>query len=94
MEFGVVLTGMPAEHCSATEQLRHRFGTNMIGVPDMLRCARDLGLKARAYRTSWDRLAGTPLPGIAVLRDGSFLLLGKVGDDCERFLATDLRERK
>jgi len=63
------------------EQLRHRFGTNTIGIPDMLRCAKDLGLKARAYRTSWDRLAATPLPGIAVLRDGSFLLLGKVGDD-------------
>jgi subfamily B ATP-binding cassette protein HlyB/CyaB len=63
------------------EQLRHRFGTNAIGVPEILRCARDLGLKARAYRSKWDRLATTPLPGIAVLRDGSFLLLGKAGED-------------
>jgi subfamily B ATP-binding cassette protein HlyB/CyaB len=62
------------------EQLRHRFGTNAISVPDMLRCAKDFGLKARAYRTRWERLAGTPLPGIAALRDGSFLLLGKVSD--------------
>ena len=64
-----------------TEQLRYRFGTNTIGIPEMLRCAKDLGLKARAYRTSWNRLAATPLPGIAPLRDGSFLLLGRVGED-------------
>src|ERR1017187_9694327 len=64
-----------------TEQLCHRFGTDQIGVQEMLRSAKDLGLKARAYRTSWERLATTPLPGIAALRDGSFLLLGKVGGD-------------
>ncbi len=63
------------------EQLRHRFGTGQIGAQEMLRCARDFGLKARAYRTSWERLATTPLPGIAVLRDGSFLLLGKIGGE-------------
>ena len=47
----------------------------------MLRCAKELGLKARAPTTSWNRLASTPLPGIAALRDGGFLLLGKVADD-------------
>jgi ATP-binding cassette, subfamily B, bacterial HlyB/CyaB len=62
------------------EQLRHRFG-NAIGVPEMLRCAKELGLKARCYRTNWKRLATTPLPGVAVLRDGGFLFLGKVGED-------------
>src|SRR5258708_9203860 len=47
----------------------------------MLRCAKDLGLKARARRTSWERLASTPLPGIAVLRDGGYLILGKAAED-------------
>jgi subfamily B ATP-binding cassette protein HlyB/CyaB len=47
----------------------------------MLRCARGFGLKARALTTKWDRLANTPLPGIAALRDGSFPLLGKAGED-------------
>jgi ATP-binding cassette, subfamily B, bacterial HlyB/CyaB len=61
------------------EQLRHRFG-NAIGVPEMLRCAKELGLKARCFRTNWKRLATTPLPGVAVLRDGSFLFVGKVGE--------------
>ena len=44
----------------------------------MLRVAKAFGLKARAYRSSWRRLAKTPLPGIAVLRDGSFLLLANL----------------
>jgi subfamily B ATP-binding cassette protein HlyB/CyaB len=63
------------------EQLRHRLGKDTVGVTDMIRCAKDMGLKVRSYRTTWERLATTPLPGIAVLKDGSFLFIGKVGDD-------------
>ena len=62
-------------------QIRHRCGTATIGITEMLRCAKELGLKARATTTKWDRLTGTPLPGIAALRDGGFLILGKVADD-------------
>ena len=62
-------------------QIRHRCGTATIGITEMLRCAKELGLKASAHTTNWERLAKTPLPGIAALRDGRFLILGKVGDD-------------
>src|SRR6478735_7451417 len=62
-------------------QIAHRLGTNTIGAPEMLRCAREFGLKARVHRTAWSRLAGTPLPAIACLRDGGFLLVGKAGPD-------------
>ena len=62
------------------EQIRHRFGDD-IGVPEMLRCAKEFGLKARTYRSSWQRLTKTPLPGIAVLRDGGYLLLGKASEE-------------
>ncbi|MEP6983893.1 MAG: type I secretion system permease/ATPase, partial [Sphingomicrobium sp.] len=62
-------------------QIRHQFGTDAIGMPEMVRCARQLGLKARESKTRWDRLARTPLPGIAALRDGGFLVLGKASDD-------------
>jgi subfamily B ATP-binding cassette protein HlyB/CyaB len=62
------------------EQVRHRFAGD-VGVPEMLRCAREFGLKARSYRSSWQRLANTPLPAIAVLRDGRFLLLGKASEN-------------
>jgi subfamily B ATP-binding cassette protein HlyB/CyaB len=63
------------------EQLRHRLGTERIRVPEMLRCARELGLKARSLKSRWERLTLAPLPAIAVLRDGTFLLLGKVSKD-------------
>ncbi len=62
------------------EQIRHRFG-RAIGVPEMLRCAKDFDLKARSTKTTWERLTNTPLPGIASLRDGGFLIVGKVSDD-------------
>src|SRR6202795_4002067 len=62
-------------------QIRHRLGTDKIGAPEMLRCAKDLGLKARLYRTNWFRLARTPLPAIAALRDGGFLVVAKAGAD-------------
>jgi subfamily B ATP-binding cassette protein HlyB/CyaB len=63
------------------EQIRHRFGMSAVGIPEMLRCGKELGLRARSWTTHWARLAKTPLPAIVALRDGGFLLLGKVGDD-------------
>ena len=63
------------------EQIRHRLGTTKIGAPEMLRCAKDLGLKARACRSDWARLPRTPLPAIAALRDGGFLLVAKAAED-------------
>jgi subfamily B ATP-binding cassette protein HlyB/CyaB len=57
------------------------MGSRRIGVPEILRCAKDLGIKARACRSSWSRLPSTPLPAIASLRDGGFMVLAKAGDD-------------
>src|SRR6185312_6265359 len=62
-------------------QIRHHCGTAAIGVAEMIRCAKEFGLRARELKTNWGRLATTPLPAIAVLKDGDFLLLGKVGND-------------
>jgi subfamily B ATP-binding cassette protein HlyB/CyaB len=73
-------------------QIAHRLGTDKIGAPEMLRCARDLGLKARVCRTDWSRLASTPLPAIAPLRDGGFLLLAKA--DEEKILVHSPLERR
>jgi subfamily B ATP-binding cassette protein HlyB/CyaB len=60
------------------EQIRYRIGS--IGVGEMLRCAKEMGLKARSRRdgSGW---SPRPLPGIAVLRDGSFLILGRAAPD-------------
>ena len=63
------------------EQIRHRLGTDKVGASEILRCAKDLGLKARSCRTGWSRLARTPLPAIASLRDGGFMVIGKASED-------------
>ena len=62
--------GIDTDHA----EIRRRFG-DKIGVPEMLRCGRKFGLKARADRSNWRRLIKAPLPCIAVLRDGRCLLL-------------------
>ena len=69
--------GVPADR----DQIRHRLGTDKIGASEILRCARDLGLKARSCRTDWSRLARTALPAIATLRDGGFIVIGKASED-------------
>ncbi|MBR1254960.1 type I secretion system permease/ATPase [Bradyrhizobium sp. AUGA SZCCT0240] len=79
----IALTILLRSHGIAADpgQIRHRVGAAGVGVTEILRCAKEFGLKARVQKTSWSRLAVTPLPGIAVLRDGGFLILGKVIDD-------------
>ncbi len=62
-------------------QIAHQFGKATFGVSEMLRCARQFGVKARLITGTWSRLARTPLPAIAALRDGGFLVLGKAGAD-------------
>ena len=45
-------------------QIKHQFPGTPIGVMEMLRCAKQLKLKARAVTTTWDKLAKLPLPAI------------------------------
>jgi ATP-binding cassette, subfamily B, bacterial HlyB/CyaB len=61
------------------QQLMHRYG-KYFSVSDILRCAKELGLKARAIESDWKRLARTPFPAIAETRDGQFFILGKVSE--------------
>ncbi len=61
-------------------QLKHLYG-NVIGTTEILRCAKDLKVKARALPSNWERLAKTPLPAIAKRRDGTFLIASKAGDE-------------
>ena len=63
------------------ELVRQQCGSPTVGITDMLRCAKELGLKARAPTVNWKRLASTPVPVIASLRGGGFLLVTKVTDD-------------
>src|ERR1700719_2349462 len=63
------------------DQILHRFGGARIGLTEMLRCAKDFGLKARVVKTRWARLTSSPLPAIACLGNGGFLVVGKASND-------------
>jgi ATP-binding cassette, subfamily B, bacterial HlyB/CyaB len=52
-----------------------------FGADDILRAAKELGLKARSIRSGWERLASTPLPALAELADGAFAVIGAVSED-------------
>ena len=70
-----------------TEQIRHRFaGANRRPRNDPLR-QRIRPKGAKFSDQVGERLSKTPLPGIAVLRDSRFLLLGKASED--RFIVQD-----
>ena len=60
--------------------LSHRFASGAHGLSevDLLRAAREFGLRCRWIASRWDRLAKTPLPAIAATGDGKFLILAKV----------------
>ena len=62
-------------------QISHRFGGVPIGVGEMLRCAKEFHLKARAVTVEWGRLAKLPLPAIAECHDGAFVILAKASGD-------------
>ncbi|WP_454648813.1 type I secretion system permease/ATPase [Bradyrhizobium liaoningense] len=68
------------------ERIRHQFGT-IIRVAEVLRCAKELGLKARVVRTNWSRLTRLPMPALAILREDRFLIFGKATD--ERVIALE-----
>src|SRR5215475_10613499 len=62
-------------------QVRHQFAGAPFGIAEILRCTKDLKLKARAIVTDWGRLTKVPLPALAECRDGSFLVLARLVDD-------------
>src|SRR5215207_4869901 len=58
-----------------------------VDVKEMVRYSRKAGLAARYSKLTWKKLASGPLPAIATLRNGNYLLLGKVADDTAIVLA-------
>src|SRR5579862_10017492 len=59
-------------------QIAHQFSGAPIGVTEMLRCAKQLKLRARAVSEDWTGLAKLPLPAIIELKDKTFVIVGKV----------------
>jgi subfamily B ATP-binding cassette protein HlyB/CyaB len=62
-------------------QIAHQLSGAPMGVPEMLRCAKTLKLKARSVTETWEGLMKLPLPAIVELKDKTFIIVGKVTAD-------------
>jgi ATP-binding cassette, subfamily B, bacterial HlyB/CyaB len=64
-----------------TAQISHQFAGARIKVPEILRCAKALKLKARAVSADWAYLRKSQLPAIVECSGDNFLIVGKVSDE-------------
>src|SRR5690348_15928819 len=64
-----------------TRQIAHQFAGARIKIPEMLRCAKDLKLKARVVSANWAYLGKSQLPAIVEFRDDRFVIVGKLSDE-------------
>ncbi|WP_434577366.1 type I secretion system permease/ATPase [Pseudomonas sp. Z5-35] len=62
------------------EQLSHEYveDEQLFAKAEILMAARQLDLKAKAVRTTFERLDRTPLPAIACANDGSFFIIARL----------------
>jgi ATP-binding cassette, subfamily B, bacterial HlyB/CyaB len=63
-----------------TAQIEHQFGGARVKIPEMLRCAKTLKLKARVVSADWAYLQKAQLPAIAECRNNDFVILGRISD--------------
>ncbi|WP_272902577.1 type I secretion system permease/ATPase [Pseudomonas sp. ADAK18] len=65
---------------ASAEQLSHEFSVDkqVFAQAELLLAARKLGLKAKVVRTSLTRLGSTPLPAIAIDREGRFFIIARL----------------
>lgn len=65
------------------EQLTHEYVEDgqVFGKAEILMAARQLDLKAKAVRTTFERLERTPLPAIACAKDGRFFIIARLDQD-------------
>src|ERR1700691_509678 len=73
------------------EALRHRSGKpeGSLATTDLVILARSLGLKARLVSSSEARLSKTPLPAIALRKDGTSVILAQISREKQEVLLHD-----
>jgi ATP-binding cassette, subfamily B, bacterial HlyB/CyaB len=62
-------------------KIQHDAGKSALDVDDLLRAAGRFPVKVKTIKSSISRVTRTPLPALAVMRSGSFAVIGKVTDD-------------
>ena len=80
---GLVMLARFYGKAAEPEQIRHQFGAHgkAFDSTDILRAARSLDLKAREVTSSWERLAKTPMPALALRTDGRYVVIGAAKAD-------------
>jgi subfamily B ATP-binding cassette protein HlyB/CyaB len=76
LAFLLQLLGVPA----AAADILHHSGKSALDAGDLVRIARRYPVKARFRQSSLERLSTAPLPALARLQDGGWLVLGRVSD--------------
>ena len=76
LAYALQILGLPADPA----QIAHQSGKQKLDEGDLLRAARHFPVKARAHRSGLERLEKTPLPALAGLEDGGWLVLGRVAN--------------
>ena len=74
--FVLQLLGIPAN----SSEILHHSGRPAMGEDDILRAAKRFPLKTRAIETTSARLEATPLPALAALKDGAWIVIGKAAE--------------
>ncbi|MEH6633622.1 MAG: type I secretion system permease/ATPase [Halopseudomonas aestusnigri] len=72
-------------------QLNHEFSVSDKPFCSMsiLRAAKRLGLKAKKNKSNWDKLQKSPLPAIAVMKQGTYQIIGQYLPDQNLILVQD-----
>ncbi|MET1081424.1 MAG: type I secretion system permease/ATPase [Pseudomonas sp.] len=80
---------------ASPEQLAHEFAEDgrPFAVPELLLAAKQLGLKAKAVRSTAERLDRTPLPALAVGQDGRFFIIARLDEDGQVLIHDPLTQR-
>ena len=76
LAFIVQLLGVPAD----AAEILHQSGKATLDEADLLRAVRRFPMKSRAISSSLDRLEATAFPALASLKDGGWMVIGKVGE--------------
>ncbi len=64
-------------------RIQHEMGKSAaLSEAELLLAARKFPVKAKALNSSVGRLAKVPLPALAALRSGAYVVIGKVTEDC------------
>ncbi|MBV8681509.1 MAG: type I secretion system permease/ATPase [Caulobacteraceae bacterium] len=76
LALGLQVLGLPVD----AAEILHQSGKSRLEAIDLVRFARTQPIKARLIESNIARLPNTPLPALVRMRDGSWLVAGRVAD--------------